>query len=197
MAKQIIWSRKPASEWAEGYPIGNGRLGGMVLGLPLHDRIALNHDRLWRRYWTGRSYTIQKIFPQVQKLCLEEKWDEVMQLLKPHLPIQGKTVYVNPFVPLADIGIYPFHFGDTEITNYRRCLDMENGIVRVSYEAGGLSYSREYLSSFVEPVMAINIKCSRAARVSGELTLFRIPDRECEIETEASLNELVLKGTFE
>ena len=32
----IIWSTKPAAEWAEGYPVGNGRLGGMVLGAVQH-----------------------------------------------------------------------------------------------------------------------------------------------------------------
>jgi hypothetical protein len=33
-AQHVIWSRKPAPAWQEGYPIGNGRLGGMVAGEP-------------------------------------------------------------------------------------------------------------------------------------------------------------------
>ena len=47
----VIRSKNPAEDWAEGYPIGNGRLGGMILGDPLRERVGLNHDRLWRRYW--------------------------------------------------------------------------------------------------------------------------------------------------
>lgn len=40
----IIWSNNPALEWADGYPIGNGRLGAMVLGGAKNERVALNHD---------------------------------------------------------------------------------------------------------------------------------------------------------
>ena len=52
----IIWSEKPASEWAEGYPVGNGRLGGMVLGEVRQERISVNHDLLWRQFWSYQDH---------------------------------------------------------------------------------------------------------------------------------------------
>lgn len=45
-SSHVLCSKKPAVDWAEGYPIGNGRLGAMIFGDPLRDRISLNHDRL-------------------------------------------------------------------------------------------------------------------------------------------------------
>jgi hypothetical protein len=38
---------RPAGEWLEAVPIGNGRLGGMVYGGVTTERIGLNEDTLW------------------------------------------------------------------------------------------------------------------------------------------------------
>ena len=54
----IIWANKPATEWAEGYPVGNGRLGGMVLGGVQHERISVNHDLLWRQFWSYQEHKL-------------------------------------------------------------------------------------------------------------------------------------------
>ena len=42
---------KPASEWIEALPIGNGRLGAMIFGGVNEDLIQLNEATLW----SGRS----------------------------------------------------------------------------------------------------------------------------------------------
>ena len=41
-----LWYQQPAANWKEGLPIGNGRIGAMVLGGVAHYRVALNHSRL-------------------------------------------------------------------------------------------------------------------------------------------------------
>ena len=43
----VLWYRKPATEWSEALPIGNGRLGAMVYGGVDEERIQLNIDSLW------------------------------------------------------------------------------------------------------------------------------------------------------
>src|SRR5690606_11486049 len=43
----ILWYNQPAIEWEEGLPVGNGRLGAMVMGVPGMERIQLNEDSLW------------------------------------------------------------------------------------------------------------------------------------------------------
>lgn len=40
----------PAKIWEEGFPIGNGKIGAMVLGNYDKERIALNTDELWSGY---------------------------------------------------------------------------------------------------------------------------------------------------
>ena len=43
----ILWYNQPAVEWEEGLPVGNGRLGAMVMGMPGQEHLQLNEDSLW------------------------------------------------------------------------------------------------------------------------------------------------------
>ena len=47
--------RNAASEWKEGLPIGNGRLGGMICGTAQRERIALNHEWLYKGMYRDRK----------------------------------------------------------------------------------------------------------------------------------------------
>ncbi|MCH8806534.1 MAG: glycoside hydrolase family 95 protein [Planctomycetes bacterium] len=42
-----LWYDRPAAEWVEALPVGNGRLGAMIFGGVLEERIQLNEDTLW------------------------------------------------------------------------------------------------------------------------------------------------------
>ena len=38
----LLWYDKPAAEWTEALPLGNGRLGAMVFGGPATEQLQLN-----------------------------------------------------------------------------------------------------------------------------------------------------------
>ncbi len=42
-----LWYDKPASQWVEAIPLGNGRLGAMVFGGVQQKRLQLNEESLW------------------------------------------------------------------------------------------------------------------------------------------------------
>ncbi|HJY08676.1 MAG TPA: glycoside hydrolase N-terminal domain-containing protein, partial [Bryobacteraceae bacterium] len=47
-----LWYDKPAAQWVDALPIGNGRLGAMVFGgggdgSPAKEILQLNEDTLW------------------------------------------------------------------------------------------------------------------------------------------------------
>ena len=47
-ASQVLWYDQPAQNWeAEALPIGNGRLGAMILGAADKETIQINEDSLW------------------------------------------------------------------------------------------------------------------------------------------------------
>src|SRR5215210_3824880 len=43
----VLWYNRPAREWTEALPVGNGRLGAMVFGGTSEERLQLNEDTLY------------------------------------------------------------------------------------------------------------------------------------------------------
>jgi len=43
----LLWYDKPASEWTEALPVGNGRLGAMIFGAVASEQLQLNEDTLY------------------------------------------------------------------------------------------------------------------------------------------------------
>ena len=44
-----LWYSKPAQEWIQALPIGNGRLGAMAYGGVRSERLQLNEETVWAR----------------------------------------------------------------------------------------------------------------------------------------------------
>jgi alpha-L-fucosidase 2 len=70
-----LWYRRPAAQWEEALPIGNGRLGAMVFGGVTEEHLTLNEDTLW----SGGPYdpTNPDAFaalPRVRALIFEGKY---------------------------------------------------------------------------------------------------------------------------
>ena len=52
-----LWYQKPADEWEEALPLGNGRLGAMVFGQIQKEQIQVNEESIWygKRRGTNQS----------------------------------------------------------------------------------------------------------------------------------------------
>lgn len=192
----IIWSGKPASEWSEGYPVGNGRLGGMVLGAVQHERISVNHDLLWRQFWSYQDHKTASDIKKIRELNLKGEWDKAEDLMQQKIPASGNAIYVNPYVPAGDLYIN-FQHPNKPIKDYNRVLHMDKGIVEVNYRVDNVLFKREIFSSWKHGVMATHLTTDRAGMLTGEVSLSRLLDPECEVTGYATQEKVVLKGKFE
>lgn len=52
----ILYSNKPAVNWHEAFPLGNGRMGAMVYGGIFTERVQTNEDT----FWAGGPRLLQK-----------------------------------------------------------------------------------------------------------------------------------------
>ena len=43
----VLWYPKPASQWVEALPVGNGRLGAMVFGGAADEHLQFNESTVW------------------------------------------------------------------------------------------------------------------------------------------------------
>src|ERR1700730_2084476 len=76
-----LWYRKPASQWVEALPVGNGRLGAMVFGGAAKERIQFNEHTVW----TGEPHEYQhpqawEHLPTLRELLVEGKQAEAEKI---------------------------------------------------------------------------------------------------------------------
>lgn len=176
----VIHSVLPAQDFAEGYPIGNGRTGGMALCSTKNERIALNHDLLWRRSFTHQNHHTYKDIREIARLCREGKYLDAERLSGRTVPETPNAYYTNPYVPAGDL--YINHLNGDSPTEYRRELDMDDGVVSVRYHTNnGADILRECFVSLRENVLVVHVTTTRASELNGEVCLSRLGDAECEV----------------
>lgn len=181
-----LWYRQPASKWTEALPVGNGRLGAMVFGDAAKERLQLNEDTLWSgspKDWNNPAARTH--LAEVRRLILEQH-DYVAgtELCK---KMQGP--YNQSYLPMADLHLTFDHTAD--VVDYRRELDLDTAIAKVTYSSGGVRFTREVFASAPHQVIAVHIEGERAGSVSFRATLTSL----LKFTTQASgSNALVLKG---
>ncbi len=208
--KNVIYT--PAADWAEATPLGNGRIGAMLYGDPNIEHIALNHDRLWRSYLTSAEMQTSRDIDEIRALCHEGKYKEAELVFRRTLPYHGRgCVYINPFVPFADVFVrMMFPKGTDEssdhtcvlrakeqATAYTRTLDMENGIASVRFVRDGITYTRECFCPIGERLCILRLSTDAPATLTGEVSLSRIPDIECTVDGSVRFGELSILGEFD
>ena len=182
----LLWYTKPADQWVEALPIGNGRLGGMVFGKIDYERVQLNEESMW----TGsRTVTDKpgayKYLPEVRRLLFEGKYAEAQKITERDM--MAKETW-NMYQSLGDL-YFKIDHSDT-ISNYRRELDIDQAIARVSYKSGNVTYRREYFSSPVDQGMVIRFTCSKPGALSLSARLIRKKDAKII----ASNNTITMNG---
>ena len=188
-ANETLWYKQPAGEWEEALPLGNGRMGAMVYGGVVRERLLLNEESLW----AGEKFeSVPDDYYQnlrlIQDLVIEGhqvKADSLGRLL-----LTKKPTSKRPYQPLGNIYIDMAHDGGN-YTDYRRALDMRDGISRVSYKINGTEYVREYLLSAEDDVLAMHLSSSEPGAISGKITITRWKDAKV---TAAGNNRLKMDG---
>jgi alpha-L-fucosidase 2 len=149
-----LWYRQPAKDWNEALPIGNGRLAAMVFGGTDKERIQLNEETVWAGEKRNRNNPEGlKNLAEIRRLLMTGKPKEAEVLA-------DKTMISIPrrlpmYQPLGDVQLeFPGH---ESATDYVRELDLDTGIVRVSYRVGEVKFTREVFVSAVDQVFVIRI----------------------------------------
>src|SRR3990172_5735448 len=112
-----LWYDRPASNWNEALPIGNGRLAAMVFGTPSTERIELNEETVWAG---GPNNNVKpdayQILQQTRASIFQKKYIEAQRLadslLKP---------YGNSGMPYQPVGTLLLKFpGHERFNDYYR-----------------------------------------------------------------------------
>ena len=92
-----------------------------------------------------------------------------------HLQFNEKTVWTGnktTYGAYQNFGDLYFDFnGVTAVNNYRRELDIEEGISRVTYAIGTTEYTREYFSSYPDSVLIARLTANETNKLSFAIRL--------------------------
>ncbi|MCK0157158.1 glycoside hydrolase family 95 protein [Cellulophaga sp. F20128] len=168
-----LWYTSPAENWLEALPLGNGRLGAMVNGTINKEQLQLNEESLW----AGKP---EDPFPEkvgvhyakFQQLNLEGKYKEALHYGMQHLAVSPTSI--RSYEPLGNLDITFNHKAEAE--NYKRELNLNNGIVTINYSINGKRFIRESFISNTYNVIYHNFKSLDGEAINSRISFSRKKD---------------------
>lgn len=155
--ENLLWYNKPAKNWNEALPLGNGHLGAMVYGRVDNETIALNDNTLYSgepsTSWKGVDITGS--YNLVMDSLRVGNYKFATDYVRKHWLGRLHQVYQ----PLGEIHVVNHVEGS--VTGYKRCLDISKSLMEVSYRQAGVNYRREIFASFPDDVIVMRWTASR------------------------------------
>ena len=193
-----IWFDKPASNWNEALPIGNGRLGAMVFGGTNGEHLQLNEATLVSGYpgYRDLPLDIRKDYPEVTALIAHRQFAEADQFMTKNWLGCSWACYQ----PLGDLFFDFEHTGPVE--NYRRELDLNKALCRVSYKTDGVKFSREMFASHADQVIVCRFTADKPGQLNFRVRLasphpVKTVVNGAQIVIDGELPGMVLRRTFD
>lgn len=166
-----LWYRQPAAQWEEALPLGNGRLGAMIMGETEGEHIQVNEDSMWYGAPSDRNNPdTLKYLPEIRRLILAGEIRKAERLMK--FAMSGCPDSMHPYQSLGDIHFQFENIG--EVTAYERSLDIDRAVYENTFTAGGVRYGREMFISQPAQVMVIKL----TADAPGKLTFSAVLRRD-------------------
>lgn len=185
-----LWYEEPAMEWIEALPVGNGRIGAMVFGQTDVERIQLNDDSMWpgSAEWDNPPGNINDL-NKIRSLLVKGKNKLADAMLVEKFSQKGVG---RSHQTLGDLYL---ELGHKNIYNYKRELDLNDAIVKVSYQADGALIDEKVFASQPDQAIIIQISSTAVEGLNGKIKLSRpLDNNEPTAVTSAHENELLMSG---
>ncbi|KAF9127129.1 hypothetical protein BGW39_006082, partial [Mortierella sp. 14UC] len=190
-----LWYRRPAipsfpsalATEQQGFLIGNGRLQTMFSGAVNYERLILSEESCWTggpqeyaSYWGGnvppgdgdKAKEKREAILRVQQALAEKR------ILKPTMPfLRGVMGDEGGFGRQVALGVVEIEQVNPveSVREYRRELDLDKGIVRVSYSVGETLFSREQFCSYPDGVCIFRVQSSTPRSINIKVSLSASP----------------------
>ncbi len=198
-----LWYNKPAADdqWQEeSLPIGNGDMGANIFGAVESEHLTFNEKTLWtggpsesRPNYMGGNVESRgrngEAMKEIQELFALGKDAEASNKCG-SLTGAGENDGYGAYQPWGDIYFDYQGVSADGASDYVRDLDLRTAVSSVSFQAGGTSYSREYLVSHPDNVLAAKLSADGGSKLSLDV---RFTSKQ-GATAEASGDSLVVAG---
>jgi alpha-L-fucosidase 2 len=171
----------------------------MVFGGIGEERIILNENTLWSGGPQGsdRENAWQSL-PEIRRLLLEGKNADAEALVNRDFIAKGegsnrgrgRDVPYGSYQVLGNLHL-KFGGGESDVSNYRRQLDLKTAVARVTYTQNGINFTREVFVSAPDQSIIIRLTADRPKSISFDASIDR-PERFF-VQTVGS-NALLMSG---
>lgn len=188
IAQYKLWYSEPARVWTDALPLGNGRLGAMVYGIPGMERIQLNEETIWGGQPNDNANpNAQKAIPEIQNLIWQHRYQEAQDMATAKVMSQ-----TNSGMPYQTFGSVCISFPGTRgYTDYRRELSLDSALATTTYRVDGVTYRREVMTSLADNVIIISLSADRPGMITFNAN-FHSPHEDVIIRSEN--DEVTLLG---
>lgn len=156
--KYKLWYSKPAQQWVEALPIGNGRIAAMVFGDLHKEKLQLNEATFWSG---GPSRNDNpdgpKALDSIRYYLFKGNYKKAQILADKGLT--AKTLHGSAFQNIGDFTL-DFHNLD-DIKDYYRELDIEKALTKTTFISGGVHFKREIFASIPDNIMVVKLSADK------------------------------------
>lgn len=165
-----LWYNKPAEkDFNAGFPIGNGKIGGMIYGSPSSDIIHINEGTIW----TGSPYenNVEGAYTSLDALRKtqfskdinqDKLWESKFIFGKQNNGDQnaGQTFQYAGQVKMDFTG-----HNNYDKSSYLRALNLNDGVATSEYSVDSVKYTKEYFANYPSNVLATKISSSENGKL--------------------------------
>ncbi len=172
IAAHRITFNRPATEWLEALPLGNGRIGAMVYGDPLHEKIQINDGTAWSG-GPESEFVPDRPMPgaaaeaiRAARAAVEAgNWDAASAAVQ-RLQHRWAQTFL-PFIDLAIDVVTP----ELNVSEYRRELDLREAACTTTYALDGHRTTARAFVSAPDAVLVWSIETERPDGIDLDITL--------------------------
>lgn len=190
----VLWYGAPAVEWTDALPVGNGRLGAMIFGRPVHETMQLNDITVWsggpqRDADRANAYLA---LPDIRAALAKGDYAAANKLVSANMTTTGNgdSAYDASYQTLGDLTL-DSKPGTGQMSNYWRWLDISTAVSGVEFAADGKNYRRETFSSAPDHVVVTHLTCDHPGQISFTVKLSRVASATTVADGDATL---VMRG---
>jgi alpha-L-fucosidase 2 len=182
-----LWYDKPAADWFEALPLGNGKLGAMLHGTPEKEQLRLNEESLWAGCPEDPIPENAKMhYAKFQELNLNGEYDEALAYAMENLAVTPTAI--RAYQIFGDLFI---SFNNHQnVQEYRRDLNLQTGISTIKYEINGKQFIRESFISTKYNTIFYHFKSLNNEVVTSEINF----EREKDIKQHIENNTIIVEG---
>ena len=162
-----LWYDKPAQQWVEALPVGNGRLGAMVFGNPGAERIQLNEETVWTGHPNSNARPdALEAMPKIRELIFAGKYREAQDMTGARV-ISNTNAYLAAYVIIIILSFLLISLDRFSLeTNLTAVLACFNNI-GPGLDAVGPTCNYGHYSDFSKLILCVDM-------LSGRLEIFPV-----------------------